>query len=414
MSQLEVDKVIPQSGTTLTLGESGDTVSIPSGATLDSSNATVTYPAGSITDAAISSTAAIQQSKILGSPGFRNIIINGDMSIDQRNAGVSIVNPGASSVTYTCDRLAVRNATDAVVNVIQSTDSPNANFTNSLELDVTTLDSSIAAGQVYTVQQRVEGLNISSLGFGKAGTRYCTISFWHKHTKTGTYCVGLTNSAGNRAYPAEYTQSVADTWEYSTISAIPVDTTGTWLMTNGIGLIVYFVVAAGTNFHGTVDTWSAANTFATANQVNALDSTSNFFRITGVQLEAGTTASDFEFLPVDVNLARCQRYFYKWVSIDSYNNLCMGRVTAGTEGRGVYAYPQIMRATPSLSADGNFRVVANNAVTLTGGDVTLNRGNTNTTYIQMQGSGSAMTIGQCCEMGANNDSDAEISFSAEL
>ena len=247
------------------------------------------------------------------------------MSIDQRNAGVSIVNPGASSVTYTCDRLAVRNATDAVVNVIQSTDSPNANFTNSLELDVTTLDSSIAAGQVYTVQQRVEGLNISSLGFGKAGTRYCTISFWHKHTKTGTYCVGLTNSAGNRAYPAEYTQSVADTWEYSTISAIPVDTTGTWLMTNGIGLIVYFVVAAGTNFHGTVDTWSAANTFATANQVNALDSTSNFFRITGVQLEAGTTASDFEFLPVDVNLGRCQRYYEKTYALGT---------TPGTSGTG--------------------------------------------------------------------------------
>jgi hypothetical protein len=84
MSELKVNKISPRSGTDVTLGDSADTITIPSGATLDASNATVTYPAGSITDAAISSTAAIQQSKISGSPGFRNIVINGDMSIAQR------------------------------------------------------------------------------------------------------------------------------------------------------------------------------------------------------------------------------------------------------------------------------------------------------------------------------------------
>jgi hypothetical protein len=44
-------------------------------------------------------------------------------------------------------------------------------------------------------------------------------------------------------------------------------------------------------------------------QVNLADDTANEWYITGVQLEAGTTASDFEFLPVDVNLARCYRYY---------------------------------------------------------------------------------------------------------
>jgi hypothetical protein len=178
----------------------------------------------------------------------------------------------------------------------------------------------------------------------------------------------------------------------------------------------FWLGAGSTYTSGTLNTsWgTATNANRAVGQVNLADSTANEWYVTGVQLEAGTTASDFEFLPVDVNLQRCLRYFYKWVSIAIYNNLCMGRVTAGTEGRGVYAYPEVMRTTPSLSADGNFRVVADNAVTLTGGDVTLARANTNTTYIQMQGSGSAMTTGQCCEMGANNDSDAEISFSAEL
>jgi hypothetical protein len=102
MSQLEVDKVIPQSGTTLTLGDSADTITIPSGATLDATNATVTYPAGSITDAAISSTAAIQQSKISGSPGFRNIVINGDMSLAQRSTSVASI---TASGYYTVDRM---------------------------------------------------------------------------------------------------------------------------------------------------------------------------------------------------------------------------------------------------------------------------------------------------------------------
>jgi hypothetical protein len=101
MSELKVNKISPRSGTDVTLGDSGDTFTVPSGATLDTTNATVTYPAGSITDAAISSTAAIQQSKILGSPGFRNIIINGDMSIAQRSTSVASI---TSNGYYTLDR----------------------------------------------------------------------------------------------------------------------------------------------------------------------------------------------------------------------------------------------------------------------------------------------------------------------
>jgi hypothetical protein len=281
--------------------------------------------------------------------GFRNRIINGGMTIDQRNAGASVTNPGTSAVAYTLDRWAVRNATDAAVNVIQSTDAPTADFSYSIELDVTTADTSIAAGQVYTLQQRVEGFNVVDLGFGKAGTRYFTVSFWHKHTKTGTYCAGFTNSAGNRAYPAEYTQAVADTWEQSFVT-VPVDTTGTWLSTNGVGLLVYFVVAAGSDFQGTVNAWSAANTFATANQVNALDSTSNFFRITGVQLEKGSVATPFEFRSIGTELALCQRYYYKIKGSDTASNT--GTYSTGfsqttTAGRALFTFPVPMRTFPS-------------------------------------------------------------------
>ena len=273
--------------------------------------------------------------------GMVNRIINGDMRIDQRNGGASVTNPGTASLTYTLDRWAVRNATDSAVNVIQSTDTPNATLSNSIELDVTTADTSIAAGQIYALHHRIEGFNVNDFGFGKAGTRNFTVSFWHKHTKTGTYCVGFTNAVGNRAYPAEYTQTVADTWEQATVT-VPVDTTGTWLATNGLGLLVYFVVSAGSNFYGTAGAWAAANTFATANQVNALDATSNFFRITGVQLEKGSTATDFEYVDYGRQLQMCQRYSF----VTNGSNAMFGSGGgAGLQLR--YVLPE-MRATPTV------------------------------------------------------------------
>jgi hypothetical protein len=179
-----------------------------------------------------------------------------------------------------------------------------------LHLDVTTADTSIAAGDFHMVEHFVEGLNAARFGFGQASTRYVTLSFWHKHTVAGTYCVFIRNSGANRSYLAEYTQSVTDTWEKAEIT-IPVDTSGTWLYTNGVGLKVGFAVAMGSTYHGTVDTWNAANVFATSNQVNGLSSTSNNFKLALVQLEAGSQATDFEARDAGTELALCQRYYEK-------------------------------------------------------------------------------------------------------
>ena len=239
--------------------------------------------------------------------GRRNLIINGAMQVAQR--GTSFTGVGGSSVQYTLDRWAVREATDAVVDVSQAADSPSTDlFKYCLKLDVTTADTSIAAGQVCTVQHRMEAQDLVLAGFGTANAKQLTISFWHKHTKTGTYSVGFTNHNGTRGYPAEYTQSVSDTWEKSTVT-FTADTTGTWATNNTLGMIVYFSVAAGTDFHATVDTWTGANDFASANQVNALDSTSNSFRLTGVQLEVGSVATPFEHRSYGEELALCKRYY---------------------------------------------------------------------------------------------------------
>ena len=351
--------------------------------------------------------------------GTRNKVINGGMVIDQRNAGASISNPGTSAVAYTLDRWAVRNATDAAVDVIQSTDAPTAAFTNSIELDVTTADTSIAAGQVYTVQHRIEGFNVNDLGLGKAGSRSFTVSFWHKHTKTGTYCVGFTNSAGNRAYPAEYTQAVADTWEQATIS-VPVDTTGTWLSTNGVGLLVYFVVAAGSNFHGTADTWAAANTFSTASQVNALDSTSNFFRITGVQLEAGDTATPFEHRLYGQELALCQKYYYKIFpgAVSAVFGPAYSFSTTGAQA--AIPYPVTMRIAPTaLEQSGtanHYAVVAGSSIVTCSAVPTHSTSTTNYSGIVNITVSSGLTngYGGLLRSDGTNGANAYLGWSAEL
>jgi hypothetical protein len=213
--------------------------------------------------------------------GFKNKIIGGDFTINpwQRGSSFAAIASGA----YSADRWQVQHVMDGVVSVLKTADAPTVAQAgifsqHCFHVDVTTADASIAAGQYFVTKQAIEGLNAASFGFGQAGTRYVTLSFWHKHTKTGTYCVSFQNSANNRSYIAEYVQDVTDTWEFASLT-IPVDTTGTWLYDNGIGLNVYFANACGTTFQTSAGSWVAGNYFASSNQVNNLDSTANNFKI---------------------------------------------------------------------------------------------------------------------------------------
>ena len=190
--------------------------------------------------------------------------------------------------------------------------SPSVVSTNTvsgyIEVDVTTADTSIAAGDLAYLQQSIEGFNTSDLLIGTASAKTITISFKHKHTKTGINCVALGNSAANRAYIFEYTQSSSNAPETHS-ETITLDTAGTWIGdTNGIGLKIVFGLMSGTDYHGAADTWLAANDFVTSNQVNNMDSTSNYFRITDVQLEVGTVATPLEYETYSQTLAKCQRY----------------------------------------------------------------------------------------------------------
>ena len=360
---------------------------------------------------------SIQNAKFSNIVQSKNIIINGDMSIAQRGTSATGI---TGSGYYTVDRFQIGSAgsSGGTFTMSQDTDVPTGQgFATSLKMDCTTADASLGSSDALRISQYIEGQNLQYLKKGTANAESTTLSFWVKSNKTGTYISELRDMDNARAISKSYTIDVADTWEKKTLT-FAGDTSGAFDNDNSTSLRLANWLYAGTDYtSGTLQTsWGTLTaTDRAVGQVNLADSTSNDFYITGVQLEAGTTASDFEFLPFDVNLERCLRYFYKWVSINIYNNICIGKVQSGKNARGVYQLPTIMRTSPSLAADGNFRMVASGNATGTGGDISVIRNNNDVQFMNwVFSSGSDSTSSQACEMGANNDDDAEIAFSAEL
>ena len=237
-----------------------------------------------------------------------NRIINGAMTIDQRNAGASLT-VNSTAGFYAVDRFQARGqSSDGVFTVQQVSDSP-AGFEYSLKATVTTDDSSLTSGQFYYIRYMCEGYDVADLDWGTSDAKTVTLSFWVRSSLTGTFGGVIPNVDLDRSYPFTYTISVADTWEYKTIT-IPGDTTGTWNKTNGIGLRVTFALGAGSDIIGTAGAWAAANYQGGATgQTNVISTNGATFYITGVQLEAGSAASSFAHESYADTLRKCQRYF---------------------------------------------------------------------------------------------------------
>ena len=215
-------------------------------------------------------------------------------------------------------------------------------------MDCTTADTSLAADEIMNIYQRFEGQNLQYLKKGTSNAESLTLSFWVKATKTGTYVTNLYDNDNNRAINKTYTISSSDTWEKKTIT-FAGDTSGVLGNDNASSLEVYFQLFAGSNFtSGSLQTsWGSYDATKWASgQVNVADSTSNNWLITGVQLEAGTSASDFEFLPVDVNLQRCLRYFY----YDDVRLEMLTKRVSDTIRGGYKQFPVPMRTAPTFTA----------------------------------------------------------------
>jgi hypothetical protein len=344
---------------------------------------------------------------------FRNIVINGDMQIAQRSTSVASI---TTSGYYTVDRWQTTLSSLGTWTQSQSTDVPTGQgFATSLKMDCTTADASPAASDTLTIRTNFEGQNLQYLKKGTANAVSLTLSFWVKSTKTGTFIIQIRDIDNARSISKSYTVSVSNTWEFKTIT-FPGDTTGVLDNNNGLSLTVDFWLGAGTDHtSGTLQTTWGARVIANdaVGQVNIADNTANDFLITGVQLEAGEQASGFEFMPIDTNLGRCQRYYFLKASGMS-QDIGMAAYYTSTDLRTSFCFPTTMRATPSIdvkTVTNGYDIRVNGAPDSMNSFI-FNNGSTQSVSI-INNSDVSGTAGQCGHLFTNN-ADCFLAFTAEL
>ena len=327
---------------------------VPAAAALTASDITD----GIISTAKIADNAVTSAKTVYEDISFRNVIINGDMAISQRNT--SVTGLGASAGYFTLDRWNISTASSAGrFTMTQTADGPSG-IANCLKLACTTADTSIAAAETLIVRQKIEDQNCVKFKKGTADAEQISVSFYAKQNESRVISVGLYDSQNNRIIMNLVTVGTSWTRHEITFAA---DTTGAFADDNGIGFELWFFLHAGSTYtSGTLATswesYTAANTAVGIGSLYA--STSNTFFLTGVQVEAGDAVSDFEFVPYDVNLQRCQRYYQKSFDIGTAPAQDVGIQTGdlsfpSTKGASTastlsqkYNFPVRMRAAPTM------------------------------------------------------------------
>ena len=285
--------------------------------------------------------------------GQRNRIINGDMRIDQRNAGAAVT-PSVDSFTLDRYKYEASQASKFTIQQNAGSVTPPAGFVNYLGL-TTASAVSIGTSDYFQVVQIIEGLNIGDLAWGTASAKTVTLSFWVRSSLTGTFGGSLRNSAVNRSYPFSYTISSANTWEQKSIT-IAGDTSGTWLTTNGIGIRLTFGLGNGSTFSGTAGSWSGSN-FQNATGATSVVGTLNAtWYVTGVQLEVGSVATPFERRDYGRELIMCQRYFVQYQGDSAVASGLLGYAESATTARVAACLPVAMRASPTGTLSGTARL----------------------------------------------------------
>ena len=279
-----------------------------------------------------------------GALSNRNRIINGAMVIDQRNGGAAVSTNGS----YPTDRwqLGISGGTWSVQ---QSSTAP-AGFSKSTAVTISTGYSKSVSDQ-NNFRQFIEGQNVYDLGWGSSDAKTVTLSFWVRSSLTGTFAGSLINSAYDRSYVFTYSISAADTWEYKTV-IIAGDTSGTWLTTNGVGIRLFFDLGSGSNSETTAGAWTAGEYRRVSGAVDVVATTGATWYITGVQLEVGdlSTATPFEHRSYGDELARCQRYYRKFGTVNSDGDyLLLSYLTGNTNRIGKPVFDIAMRASPTVT-----------------------------------------------------------------
>jgi len=285
--------------------------------------------------------------------GRKNMIINGAMQVAQR--GTSSTSESYQTVdrfkTYkeSCEQLAVTQT--------QSTESPNG-FSNSFELNVTTAESSIEANDLYNIVTVFEGQNMQGTAFGTSDAKAMILSFWVRSSKTGTYAINFYNSDATRNLTNTYTISSANTWEYKTVSILP-DTSSGFNNDANRSFDIQWILTAGSDFtsSNSSSAWSGVSNPRTAYGHTATwgSSTSDDFHLTGVQLELGSTATDFQHRPYGEELALCERYY------ETYTGTYQGGKDGGSTvlNRMTVSFRTRKRANPTITYSTLYTTIEN-------------------------------------------------------
>jgi hypothetical protein len=370
------------------------------------------------------SLANVSTSALNGGPlaGTRNRIINGDMRIDQRNAGASIT---PANGAYSVDRLICVQSTASKYSVQQNAGSvsvlANTGFSN--YLGATSLSAySVAVGDQFYLAQRIEANNCTDLAWGTASAKAVTLSFWVRSSLAGTFGGHMVNAPTfNYSYPFSYTISAADTWEYKTVT-VAGPTAGTWNNSGtGIGIQVGFALGVGSSFSGTANAWSASLLYAPTGATSVVGTNGATFYITGVQLEAGTVATPFERRSYGQELALCQRYYYRVVSNVADNNYArlsiFGQCASSTTAFAEVLFPVSMRTNPtSLQTTGtanNYSLFNSAGSGVVATALAFNAGSAHSGEVLVTVA-SGLVAGNATVLIANNNTTAYLGWSAEL
>jgi len=310
----------------------------------------------------------VQDARDLVSAGRKNLVINGDLRLWQRSTSATLNN--STSQTYkTADRWSHYHLTDGAVTESQSTDVPTgAGFYYSLKHEVSTADTSIAAGQYHAHRYDIEGHDVAHLMWGTSQAKTITVSFWAKSSVSGDYGFCIRPGANfSRFYVDTLTISQANTWKRYSFT-VPGCTDGTWEKTTSAGLEVQISHSMGTTYQtSTLRQWTSSLVVSPTTQVNWMATVGNTWYITGLQVEVGKNATDFDHRPVGQELALCQRYFWKTDTDNSYSQVANGMYTTNNTVKCVVQHPVSMRTRPTVSVSSG----QNNSFYAQQGDVTL-------------------------------------------
>jgi hypothetical protein len=329
---------------------------------------------------------SIAADKITTSDGFtlggsgatmKNRLINGDFRIDQRNAGASVTVSTTSNV-FGPDRW-YGTINGGNVSIQQTSTVPNNNFRNSVKITTTTASTPASTGEYAAFHQAIEGLNIGDLGWGTSDAEPVTLSFWSRASQTGKYNITLVNHNGSRCNPGEFTVSSANTWAQYSIT-FSGDTGGSWQANNQTGLVVRVGLGDSDGYNGTVNTWnnSAGGYIGiqTAGSVKLKATLGADLYFAGMQLEAGSTATSYDYRHYGNELALCQRYYAKSYAQGTVpaTNTPTGASTmfCSSSGTGYMVggvtLPVTMRVSPAIT----LYTVGGTAGSISGGDTTTN------------------------------------------